>query len=50
MRISRSALGKLAVDMIRKRIRHPDLPSMHMQIMGSLVVRNSTKPFNERES
>jgi len=43
MRISRSALGKLAVDMVRKRIKHPDLPGMHMQIMGSLVVRNSTR-------
>lgn len=48
MRISRSALGTLAVDMIRKRIKHPDLPSMHMQIMGSLVVRNSTMPCHRQ--
>ncbi len=43
MRISRSTLGALAVDMLRKRIKHPDWPSMHMQITGSLVVRNSTR-------
>lgn len=42
MRISRSTLGTLAVDMIRKRVKHPDWPGMHMQISGSLVVRNST--------
>ncbi|MCL1964983.1 MAG: LacI family transcriptional regulator [Firmicutes bacterium] len=50
MRISRSALGKLAVDMIRMRIRHPDLPSIHMQIMGSLVVRSSTRQSRAKES
>ena len=50
IRVSRSALGKLAVDMIRKRIRCPDLPSMHMQIMGSLVVRDSTCFFRKKEN
>jgi LacI family transcriptional regulator len=50
MRVSRSALGKLAVDTIRKRIKYPDLPSMHMQIMGSLVVRSSAMPIQEKES
>lgn len=50
MRISRVAMGKLAVDMLRKRIKHPDLPSMHMQIMGNLVVRGSVIPRPERET
>ncbi|MCI6378216.1 MAG: LacI family transcriptional regulator [Clostridiales bacterium] len=46
MRISRSAMGTLAVDMIRKRIKHPDWPGMHMQIGGKLIVRNSTRPVD----
>lgn len=46
MRISRSALGTLAVDMVRKRMKHPDWPTMHMQIDGRLVVRNSTMPVS----
>ena len=41
MRVSRAALGTLAVDTIRKRIKHPDWPGMHVQITGSLVVRGS---------
>ena len=48
MRISRSALGTLAVDMLRKRIKHPDWPGMHMQIRGGLVVRNSTRPLDAK--
>ena len=44
MRISRSAMGMLAVDMIRKRIKYPDWPGMHMLIGGKLIVRNSTRP------
>lgn len=44
MRISRSQMGTLAVDMIRKRIKHPDWPGMHMLIGGKLIVRNSTRP------
>lgn len=46
MRISRSAIGALAVDMIRKRIKHPDYPCMHMHIGGKLIVRNSTRPVD----
>ena len=46
MRISRSAMGMLAVDMIRKRIKYPDWPGMHMLIGGKLIVRNSTRPKN----
>ena len=37
MRISRSAMGMLAVDMIRKRIKYPDWPGMHMLIGGTLI-------------
>lgn len=44
MRISRSALGTLAVDMLRKRIKNPNWPIMHTQVSGRLVVRGSTKP------
>lgn len=44
MRVSRSTLGILAVDVMRKRIKHPDWPAMHMQITGQLIVRDSTMP------
>lgn len=47
MRISRSALGTLAVDALRKRIRYPNWPSMHMRLSGRLVVRGSTMPKAE---
>lgn len=43
MRISRSQMGTLAVDLIRKRIKNPDWPGMHMLIGGKLIVRNSTR-------
>lgn len=46
MRVSRSALGTLAVDAIRKRMKHPEWPGMHMQISGRLVVRKSTRPVD----
>lgn len=46
MRISRSQMGTLAVDMIRKRIKHPDWPDMHMLIGGKLIVRNSTRAID----
>jgi len=44
MRISRSAMGTLAVDTLRKRIKSPNWPSMHMRLAARLVVRGSTKP------
>ena len=44
MRISRSALGTLAVDMLRKRIKYPNWPSMLMRISARLVVRGTTIP------
>lgn len=46
MRISRSQMGTLAVDLIRKRIKHPDWPGMHMLIGGKLIERNSTRPVD----
>ena len=46
MRISRSALGTLAVDTLRKRIKYPNWPSMHMRLSGRLVVRGSTMAAN----
>ena len=46
MRISRSQMGTLAVDLLRKRIKYPDWPAMHMLISGKLIVRNSTRPVN----
>ena len=45
MRISRSQMGILAVDLIRKRIKYPDWPGMHVLIGGKLIVRNSTRPI-----
>ncbi|MDO5023163.1 MAG: substrate-binding domain-containing protein, partial [Eubacteriales bacterium] len=42
MRISRSAMGALAVDLLRNRIEHPNWPAMRLKVNGSLVVRNST--------
>jgi len=46
MRISRSQMGTLAVDLIRKRIKYSDWPGMHMFIGGKLIVRNSTRPVH----
>ncbi len=47
MRISRSAMGALAVDLMRNRIEHPGWPAMRFKISGSLIVRNSTCPFEK---
>lgn len=47
MRISRSAMGTLAVDALRKRIKYPNWPSMHMRLAGRLVVRGSTMHIPE---
>jgi LacI family transcriptional regulator len=44
MRISRSAMGTLTVNLLRDRIRHPDWPSMKMQINAQLVERGSVAP------
>jgi len=45
MRVSRSMLGVLAVDVLRKRIQNPDWPVMHVQIAGKLIERDSTAPL-----
>jgi DNA-binding LacI/PurR family transcriptional regulator len=45
MRISRSAMGALAVDLLRNRIEHPNWPTMRFKVDGSLIVRNSTCQF-----
>lgn len=42
--ISRSAMGILAVDTLRNRVKHPDWPTMRIRIDGRLVVRDSTLP------
>lgn len=47
MRISRSQMGTMAVDIIRKRIKYPDWPEMHMLIGGKLIIRNSTRPMGQ---
>lgn len=41
VRISRSTLGILAVEMIQKRVMHPDWPVMQTRISGSLILRSS---------
>ena len=43
MRISRSELGTLAVDTLRKRIKSPNWPTMRVRVAGRLVVRGSTR-------
>lgn len=48
MRISRSALGMLTVNLLRERIRHPELPPMHTRITGLLVERESTAEYKNR--
>ncbi len=41
MRVSRKALGTLAVHMLLERVRHPEWPPMHIKVDGRLVIRNS---------
>ena len=47
MRISRSAMGSLAVNMIRQRVKHPDWPEMRMLIGGKLIERGSARRTGE---
>ena len=49
MRISRSAMGILAVDLIRKRIKYPDWPQVHVHIGGRLIRRSSTRNISTSE-
>ncbi len=44
MRISRSVMGILTVNMLRERMKHPDWPSMHLAVSAQLVERGSTAP------
>lgn len=44
IRLSRSTLGTLAVDLIRKRIRNPQWPAVHIAVSGRLIARGSTAP------
>ena len=48
MRISRKALGTMAVDLLLERIRHPEWPPMHVKVDGRLVVRGSTARAKEK--
>ena len=43
MRISRSAMGEMAVSILRRRMRHPDYPCMKLLLGGKLIIRNSTR-------
>lgn len=43
MHISRSAMGSLAVDSLRRRMKHPQWPSIRIRLAGRLVVRGSTR-------
>lgn len=44
LHISRSAMGTLAVETLRNRIKHPEWPTMRIRLDGRLVVRGSTMP------
>ncbi|NMD38387.1 MAG: LacI family transcriptional regulator [Christensenellaceae bacterium] len=43
MRINREALGTLTVEIIRKRIQNPTWPGMHIEVVGELIERGSTR-------
>jgi len=47
MRISRSAMGEMAVEILRRRMKHPDYPCMKLLLGGKLIIRNSTRPLKE---
>ncbi len=49
MRVSRKALGTMAVDLLLERIRHPDWPPMHVKVDGRLVIRGSTGRAKEEK-
>lgn len=44
MRISRSAMGILTIDLLRKRLKYPDWPHIRIQVKGQLIERASTAP------
>ena len=47
MRISRSAMGEMAVNILRRRMKHPDYPCMKLLLSGKLIIRNSTRILEE---
>lgn len=46
LRISRIALGTLAVDLMHKRLQNPQWPTMRVRIAGELIHRSSTNVPN----
>lgn len=46
IRVSRSTMGIMAVDLIQKRLQHPDWPAVHVLIDGTLIERSSTCCYN----
>ena len=49
VRISRSTLGTLAVEMLQRRVLHPDWPTVHVRIAGNLIQRASTHSLAPKE-
>lgn len=47
VRISRSAMGILAVRLLTVRVQHPDWPAMHLCVSGTLAERGSVKQVGE---
>lgn len=45
MRVSRSTLGALAVDILKKRMQHPKWPPIQVRISGQLIERDSVIPI-----
>lgn len=48
MRISRSAMGEMAVNILRRRMKHPDYPCMKLLLGGKLIIRNSTRALEDK--
>ncbi|MHC1787138.1 MAG: LacI family DNA-binding transcriptional regulator [Christensenellales bacterium] len=49
VRISRSALGILALELLHKRINHPQWPPMQLCVAGSLVPRDSVQAADAKK-
>ncbi len=48
MRISRSFIGKFAVEMLLKRIQHAEYPFCRIQTSGQLIERHSTAVYSDQ--
>ena len=46
--ISRSAMGVMAVETLRNRIKYTEWPSLHTRMEGRLIIRGSTMPKPEK--